>query len=289
MESLQDNHTKPPGKVVAVTCNLCGADDTRLVGFENGWRVCQCQRCGLVYVNPRPVLEVDYSDYFEDLGEDSEQRLASIRLESFQEGLDILARSCPTRGRLLDVGCGNGYFLRIALKHHWEAFGVDTSSMAAKYCKEKLGINISHGTLEEAKFPDEYFQAVTVWLCLEHLPDPQGTLSEINRIMALDALLIIRVPNIESWYFKYKRRRNISILDGAPHHLYGFSPISINNLLYKTNFRDIRIMPGRINKNSLGMPFNDGIASFLNYLFMFLYLSKKQWVFSPSLLALAKK
>jgi SAM-dependent methyltransferase len=97
-------------------------------------------------------------------------------------------------GRLLDVGCGTGGFVKIAKDAGWEAFGVELSESAAN-CAVERGVQVRAGTLEEQHFPPDYFDVVTLWDVLEHLPDPSKELMEIYRILKLDGFVVIRVPN----------------------------------------------------------------------------------------------
>lgn len=65
-------------------------------------------------------------------------------------------------GRLLDVGCGDGAFLKLAQERGWEVSGTEHSSYAAKYVGEALGITVFCGELFAAGYPDNSFDVVTM-------------------------------------------------------------------------------------------------------------------------------
>jgi 2-polyprenyl-3-methyl-5-hydroxy-6-metoxy-1,4-benzoquinol methylase len=101
--------------------------------------------------------------------------------KAYKPRLEVIEKYVRGR-RLLDIGCAAGFFLELASERGWQAEGVDVSEYATEYGKN-LGLKIFTGTLIEASFPDQYFDAVTMWDCLMHMPDPYGTMVEINRIL----------------------------------------------------------------------------------------------------------
>lgn len=102
------------------------------------------------------------------------------------------------RGRLLDVGSGSG---EKAVKFSyvgWNVTGVETDREAAKRACASYPIEVRGGYLQEQKFPDESFDAVTLLFVLEHVPDPLGVLKEVRRVLAPGGALMIDVPNFDS-------------------------------------------------------------------------------------------
>jgi len=142
-------------------------------------------------------------------------------------------------GKLLDIGCGTGSFLASMKRSGWGAYGVELSPVACEYAERNEGLNVFNGTVEDASFPNDFFDAVTMLQVLEHTQDPAGTLREVYRILKADGLLTIGVPNAASWESK---------LFGSrwgpweiPRHLYHFSPTTITALLEKNGFSVIDI------------------------------------------------
>jgi SAM-dependent methyltransferase len=126
------------------------------------------------------------------------------------------------RGRLLDVGCGNGQFLVKMRKLGWEVTGIEPDRQAVKIAREQFDLNIHKGTLEEGKFPGDIFDAVTIVHVIEHVWDPTSTLQECHRILKPSSRLVIITPNIESLGHRLFRKawRGLEV----PRHLYLFSP-----------------------------------------------------------------
>ena len=129
------------------------------------------------------------------------------------------------RGRLLDVGCGNGRFLAQMRKLGWEVVGVEPDPEAVRIAKERFGLEVFQGTLEEAGFPDNSFDAITMNHVIEHVPDPIRLLAECRRVLKPGGKLVVVTPNIWS----LGRRLFGEHWRGweVPRHLFLFSPKSL--------------------------------------------------------------
>jgi 2-polyprenyl-3-methyl-5-hydroxy-6-metoxy-1,4-benzoquinol methylase len=205
----------------------------RLFGAPGSWSLMQCPKCHLVWLNPRPIPEDIgklYSQYFTHQVTAAPKRAlagirnsvkASILQSSFgyqMEGSSrmlgsVLGRIGPLedivgggvlylkagdKGRLLDVGCGNGWFLDQMRQLGWDVVGIEPDGEAASVAHEKLGLEVFHGSLEEAKFPEGHFDAITMNHVIEHAIDPVGLLKECHRILRPSGKLVAVTPNIKS-------------------------------------------------------------------------------------------
>ena len=103
------------------------------------------------------------------------------------------------KGNILDIGCGFGDFLLTARKAGWTPYGVEVAEYMAEYAKS-VGLNVFHGTLEEAKYEDDFFSAITMLDVIEHLPDPLNTMKECGRILKKGGVLVVRTPAVDSIY-----------------------------------------------------------------------------------------
>lgn len=231
-------------------CNLCGADDARefytvpdllLDRPTVAARLVQCNQCGLVYQNPRPTLaEIGqhYPPEYEPYADPSGGKQSWLTRQAIAYGM-AKRRRFVTRhkraGRLLDVGCATGTFLRSMQEHGpWDVYGVELSEEVARQAREQYGLHVFTGTLEQAAFPERSFDAVTMWDVLEHLHDPLGSLREVRRILDPDGILLIRVPNLASWDARLFGP-NWAGLD-APRHLYVFTPDTLSAMLKRAGF-----------------------------------------------------
>ena len=98
-------------------------------------------------------------------------------------------------GRLLDVGCGRGFFLS-ALGPQWERHGVEVSSVGAESARAFAKVHL--GELKDAAYPDAYFDAVMCHHVIEHVPDPQAFFTEIRRVLRPGGDLVLATPDFDS-------------------------------------------------------------------------------------------
>ncbi len=121
--------------------------------------------------------------------------------------------------RLLDIGCGDGYFLRRAPFE--ERFGLD----------KRLGDNVDKGL----PFDAEFFDCVTMLAVIEHISDPRSLLKEIHRVLkpggrivlttpkkGADALIRIYVKGIDDEHDTYFDRKTLTELAGDEFEVSGF-------------------------------------------------------------------
>lgn len=230
-------------------CNLCGEKRFKIREVaEPPFKVLQCLGCGLVFVHPFPdgaglAEHYDESYYKDWIGAQKEKRTVM-----WEKRLNGLEKICP-KGRLLDVGCGNGAFLDLAQKRGWEVSGTEYSSYAAQYAGKTLGISVFNGELADAAYPGASFDAVTMWHVLEHVTDPQRYLKEAARILKPSGTLVLAVPNVNDLLmkaayllFRFKRYRLFSRNDREV-HLYHFSPETLKASLAAAGLRCLRLGP----------------------------------------------
>ncbi|MFX0202287.1 MAG: methyltransferase domain-containing protein [Candidatus Hodarchaeota archaeon] len=232
-------------KLEYVPCALCSSDDTELFLEDGCFNLVRCKRCGLVYVNPRPTRKelgrmynmsvqtgngvMDHTGYME---------LAYLHELKSNKYLSMI-KKYEKEGRILDIGCASGFFLNFAKQRGFDPHGVDISKTLCVFAKRHFKLNISCGTLREISYPSEYFDVVTMFDVLSHLPTPVEDLNEVNRVLRKDGLLLIETGNrgelnakaVEKWRGVW----------GSPSHLYHFGTKTLIKLLKITGFDCIDI------------------------------------------------
>ena len=142
-------------------------------------------------------------------------------------------------GRVLDIGCSVGLFLKVARDRGWDPIGLEVNERALTHAREEWGLNVSQKLLHEAAFPDACFDAVSLWGVIEHLKDPVSVINEVNRILRNGGALISFCPNVESLVCRVMREHT-SCFDGRNHCGY-FSPTTITCLFEKCGFEVLGI------------------------------------------------
>jgi SAM-dependent methyltransferase len=137
------------------------------------------------------------------------------------------------KGRFLDVGCGDGYFLSFLQRAGWVVSGVESSRLAALRA-QAAGLNVVHGDFLKLDLPLDSFDVVRMWHVLEHLEDPGLGIKKASRLLRRNGELIIGVPNAQGLYARWLGPR-WSGWD-LPRHLFHFSPKGLRCLLERYGF-----------------------------------------------------
>lgn len=228
-----------------IPCNNCGNDRPEFM-FETaaGRRVHRCGACGFVYVTPVPgegeLLESHEHGCYEIYGAGYETLLERKRAE-WRQLFDELGH-LVTPGALLEVGCAKGYCGAMAREAGWRHTGVDIAKDDVAFARREFGLDAVHGTLQQAAFDDDRFDAAVMWSLIEHLSDPRGALAETLRVLRRGGVLSVATCNVASraareagpdWhYFQFSG------------HLCFFSPATLSAMLESVGFEIIRIAGG---------------------------------------------
>lgn len=99
-------------------------------------------------------------------------------------------------GRLLDVGCGTGAFLKYAKDNNWDVTGIEPSKDCSVMAN-KLGVVVYNTSLERfAEDREEMFDAITLLNVLEHVPNPVDILLKAKSLLnSPSSIICISVPN----------------------------------------------------------------------------------------------
>ncbi|MDG5491078.1 class I SAM-dependent methyltransferase [Psychroserpens sp. SPM9] len=129
---------------------------------------------------------------------------------------------------LLDIGCGTGDFLKTAREDQWKVYGIEPNESARNIANQKVEQDV-FDTNHLSQFETQTFDVITLWHVLEHLPDLEEYLTQIQRLLKPKGRLVIAVPNFKSYDAKYYQ--NFWAAYDVPRHLWHFSQGSISKLM----------------------------------------------------------
>ncbi len=241
-------------------CLLCGSPGTvqydgladRLFGAAGTWALRHCRQCRLLWLDPRPRPEHTaelYRDYYTRIPSETAHGLRRIVRDSIlsasfgyralpaprwlgralgaipplreMAGLTVMMLEHGARGRVLDVGCGNGQFLASMRSLGWRAVGIDTDTVGVRVTRDRFGIPVVLAPLENAGFADACFDAVTMHHVIEHVPDPVATLRECRRVVRPGGRVVVVTPNVESLGHRHFQESWLGL--DVPRHFHVFS------------------------------------------------------------------
>jgi SAM-dependent methyltransferase len=217
-----------------VNCNLCGGEDFKFLYKQSDRRyfvsdfefsVVQCRSCGLAFVNPRPTIEsmsAFYPKKFYQKRDLEHQRARCEEEAKYLEGFKP--------GRVLDVGCARGAFLKLLRDKGWEVYGMDYSDEGNPH-----NLDLRYGDLQDIQYPSAYFDVVTAWAVFEHLHDPMRYFKEVARILKPGGHFIFLVTNINSLWSRYGHGEDV------PRHLYFFSEKTLSGYADKSDLLLVKV------------------------------------------------
>ncbi len=175
-----------------LSCNICRSD--RIQEVDPGWNFCRCGSCGYVFDSPRPTIDELVAFYSQPTKYDSWISAARARDALWKRRLKKLLPH-KVAGNLLDVGAGIGQFLYHAKAFFTDVQGTEVSDSAIRIAREKYGLEIHAGQVEELDSPAESFDNITLFHVLEHVPDPVKLVQRCRTLLRPGGILTIAVPN----------------------------------------------------------------------------------------------
>lgn len=264
VKKLAQNVEKGSGNKNISKCPVCKSIKKKNYLVKYDIPIVTCEKCDLTFATkqPRDFDDVySQNDYLEKsiLSYDKNRK---YRIKRFGlERIEIL-KKYKKKGKLLDFGCGTGWFLEGA-KDHFESYGVEYSDNIRNWLLEKFNIK-TFKTLDNIK--QEKFDIITAFDVIEHVPDPLDLLNNLKKKLKKDGIIFIYTPNFDSMGFNYLGLKNNLLC--PPNHLFYFNKKSFDYMCKKINLKivetqyrglDIGDIYAMINENG-----NKKIANFLN-------------------------
>lgn len=234
-----------------VSCNFCGADNYVVRHIINHFNYVQCKDCGHVYVNPRLTADAInklYNErYFQGKGFDKSieyekefnerQNVIDLNEWDISTIKEMLSSSADSQ-KLLDVGCGMGLFLWKAIRHGFEAEGLELSPYAAEFVRSK-NITVYNHSIYDAELKNGSYEAVVMKEVIEHLPDPKDAVRRAYNLLKPGGVLFLTTGNYdcpervlrgEKWFY--------FMPEG---HIHIFSNRTLTNYLHYAGFKDVKV------------------------------------------------
>ena len=248
-----------------VACPLCGARDYNVVypplyplDVKEGEllkiyrssgdqelldQLVRCCHCTMKYVTPRVRRDILLKSY-EDAEDEVFVRQNSFRLKTFSKSLRKIKRFFAfddQKGiQYLDVGCASGVCVKAARDLGFDAIGVEPSKWMCEYGEKEYGLDLRQGTLEEQHFEDGFFDIVSMYDVIEHVPTPSDTLKEIYRILKPSGKLVVNVPDSGSIISRIMGKKWPFLLNV---HIHYYTSSTIKKQLEKAGFEVKYIRP----------------------------------------------
>ncbi len=237
------------------TCLVCGHNKFRtlfsckdFVATGDNFQLECCEQCSFLYTNPRPTISEIGKYYQSDqyISHAGEKKGLIYKLYDIVRDFSIkqklsLIKKYHSNGKLMDLGCGLGYFLNgVKLDKTFDTLGVDVSDDAVEFVKKTFGLDVKNES-ELDNLEKHSFDIITQWHVLEHVHFLNERMLQLHHLLKEEGTMFIAVPNSKSKDAEMYKE----FWDGydVPRHLYHFNQKSFSLLMEKHGFEIIEIKP----------------------------------------------
>lgn len=229
----------------APTCPVCDSGSCSEFMTHEGIDLYACADCGTVFMHPLPTAEEVTGIYDDSYDGASAGYFAKVdkKIRRSRRRMRNLSRYAQS-GAFLDIGCNGGFMVEAARERGFDAHGLDIDGVSIAYARRHYPKNtFFHGTIENfiAASEVQVFDFIYCSEVIEHLPDVQGFVDSVAKLLRPGAVFFVTTPDISHW----RRPRDLTSWDAfcPPSHCIYFNPDSLRLLLERHGLRVVRQRP----------------------------------------------
>ena len=201
------------------------------------YRMVRCNTCGLVRSDPVAAPEV-LAQLYAQSSFDYADEVANIK-RTYGRYLAKLNDYGAQKDALLEIGCGNGFFLEEAIGQGYVTVqGVEPSTAAVAEASPQVRSHIVCDIMRPGLFKPEQFDVICLFQVLDHIPDPGTLLDECFRVLKSGGLMLCINHNVDAVSARLLK-------EGSPiidiEHTYLYSPTTMSRLLIAHGFQVKRV------------------------------------------------
>ena len=230
-------------------CLICGSEKLKqLSGYYERHELVACENCGFVFMERIPTLD-ELNAYYSKYSYSESDYMSPITIRIYNLWLDEFERY-RKNNKILDVGCGRGWFLQEAKKRGWEVYGTEFSEAAIELC-ESEGIKMTGGQLTSDSFHAEEFDVITSIEVIEHINNPKEEIAYIHKFLRKGGMFYCTTPNFNS-YLRFYLKADYDIIK-YPEHLSFYTRATLKRLLNKQGFKTKKVLTTGISVTRLNV------------------------------------
>ena len=225
-------------------CLICKSTKLKSMKDYKIAHLCQCKDCGFVFSKQIPK-EIELEEHYNGYGRND--YLSPLTIKRYNELLDQFEKY-RKNNKILDVGCGIGYFLEEARKRGWEVYGTEFTDEAIEICSKK-GIKMNKGILDPDNYNSQEFDVITSFEVIEHINNPIDELTNFYKILRKGGIAYVTTPNFNSLLrYRLKSRYNVICY---PEHLSYYSPKTLKKVFDSVGFKTNKVQSNGISLTRL--------------------------------------
>ncbi len=217
------------------SCLLCNSTHIKTLPSYGSSNLVRCADCRFVFSQRKPS-EIELLEYYKKYPVTTACQ-STITIKRYNELLDTFEKF-RKHNNIIDIGCGEGYFLEAAKKRNWNVYGTEISDVKVSICKEK-GIRILQGRLNPASYQKEFFDVIRSSEVIEHINYPVEEITNFQTLLRRGGALYLTTPNFGS-LSRMLLGEKWSVIE-YPEHLCYYTPQTMSFLLGRAGLRPISI------------------------------------------------
>lgn len=204
-------------------------------GFH--YKMVRCKKCDLLYA--KEIYDEEFSD---ELYQDSDfintTEIEGLK-KTYRRCILLALKNLNSKLSFLEIGCGNGYMLEVALNLGFNKIqGVEPSKIAIDAANQNIKDKIKHGVFNKNDFIENSYDLIFVAMIIEHVTDINDFLTSLHKILKPGGSIVCVCHNERHFLSKILKSKHPIIND---EHVYVFGKDTLYKIFSKNNFKDIKI------------------------------------------------
>lgn len=285
IEALKTITSKKQKKL---TCPICYKETKeRISDWYRDYNLHRCENCMCEFAMPRKPQDYDaayevatdtsnYDHYLKDCINESRDRIinnymAQVRFTMPKRFVEFLPK-----GKSLDIGCANGFWVGYMADKGHDAYGVDACKAVIELAKVKMKsknfsvLKVKDTNKFASKLPKSWgkdFDLVTSFELLEHVPDPNEFAAQVNKVLKVGGYWLFSTPNRDRLPFfggvKNTRAHNgVPEGDFPPEHLQRFNKLGHRIVIENNGFEIMSQKTTALHTSSLEATIQETLPNF---------------------------
>lgn len=219
-------------------CPICACASCTPCFLAGPHKMYRCAECRTAFVDPMPSAEYladFYSNYHIGTGDEgnyvNEDKMIAHHAAQLAR---VMKFTNAKPGRLLDLGCGKGFFLKECAARGIDCRGIELSNTAAEFARKELKLDVVQGLIRDRKAELGLYDTVTMWGVIEHLPDPVSVLKDAFDVLRPGGRIFVQTGIGDDWFDRLLP--GVNQWYDPPQHLFVFSAPGLSRALKEAGF-----------------------------------------------------
>jgi SAM-dependent methyltransferase len=256
-------------KVLDIYTKETNVDVSRFFQGQDSFKLCKCPDTGFQFYFPHSIF--GDGKFYEELHHNNQHYYPEWKWEN-QQAMELMKNRFTDKVKLdlLEVGCGEGFFLKAVRKEFplIDLCGLELNESVVEMLNRKNYLSYHQSIEEHANQYYQKYDMVIAFQVLEHVPDVHSFINACIKALKPGGVLLFGVPNNSSYIF---RNDPYHVLNLPPHHMGLWDELSLRGLANIFPLKIVNIVSEPPDMKNLGLFFRVWLKKHLNALREIIY------------------